>query len=141
MAGFAGVSGFLCVFCSLLFVVGSVKIRILHLNDVHGRVEQASRFQGACDAEDKAERACFGGFAKVATVVKQKRAEGDDLLVLDAGDEFVGTTWTTVYRGNATAQILNKIGVNAYVGIYDPPLLVLLLLLLVSARKWGNVCL
>lgn len=111
----ASLLGVFVVFCTLLSVAVGIKLRVVHFNDVHGRIEAANRFQGRCTPEDKEARGCFGGFAKVAAVVKEKRAEGDDLIVLDAGDEFLGTVWSTVYMGNATAEILNQIGVDAFV--------------------------
>ncbi|CAD7700010.1 unnamed protein product [Ostreobium quekettii] len=92
--------------------IADVSFRILHFNDVHGRVEPASRFQSPCSGEDLESGACFGGFAKIATVIKRERASGD-VLVLDAGDQFLGTIWTTVYMGKATSSFQNALEVDA----------------------------
>ncbi|CAD7700009.1 unnamed protein product [Ostreobium quekettii] len=48
----------------------------------------------------------------MATVVRRERGKGD-VLVLDAGDEFMGTIWTSTYQGRATASFLSELGVDA----------------------------
>ncbi|CAD7702441.1 unnamed protein product, partial [Ostreobium quekettii] len=76
------------VFFSLRAALGDTSFRILHFNDVHSRVEPSSKYQGPCKESQRAEGLCFGGFAKLATVVKRERAKGS-VIVLDAGDEFM----------------------------------------------------
>lgn len=107
----------LVVLCCGCRAAADTTLRIVHFNDVHARVEPAGKFQGVCPEEDLDAGKCYGGFAKVATIIKEKRAEGDDVLVLDAGDEFMGTIWNTVYKGEAAARILNSMKVDAMVGL------------------------
>jgi len=64
----------------------SFNLQILHINDNHGRFEMADKSFGPCtDA-----KACFGGFARQATAIKEAKAKaaaaGADTLVLHAGE-------------------------------------------------------
>lgn len=92
-------------------------LTILHINDVHSRIGSINRFDSNCNAESEAENKCFGGMARVATAIKQRRdallAEGKAVLVLDAGDQFQGSLFYTNYKGDAAAEIMNMIGFDA----------------------------
>jgi len=63
-------------------------LHIVHINDLHSRIEPISKYDGTCNAEDNAAGECFGGVARVATMINQLRSEldGENLIVLDAGD-------------------------------------------------------
>ncbi|EFN56515.1 hypothetical protein CHLNCDRAFT_144120 [Chlorella variabilis] len=65
--------------------------------------------------------ACFGGFAKQATVIDEARqaaaARGVDTLVLHAGDQYTGTLWDAVYTKEGiqiAPEFLEMIGVQAF---------------------------
>jgi len=75
----------------------SVKtITILHTNDSHSRVKEG-KYDGM-------------GFAKIATLVKQYKADNPNILLLDAGDTFHGKSIATLVRGESIAKIMDKIG-------------------------------
>lgn len=76
----------------------SKTITILHTNDTHAKVKPADGGMG---------------FAKLATLIKQKEAENPNTLLLDAGDTFHGTPFATLEKGESIARILNKVGYDA----------------------------
>jgi 5'-nucleotidase / UDP-sugar diphosphatase len=90
-------------------------LHILHINDMHSRIEPINRFDSTCSAEDDAAGECFGGVARLKTLIDQKRAEleGQNVLVLDAGDQFQGSLFFTTYQGAAAAEFMNAIGFDA----------------------------
>lgn len=89
-------------------------VNILHFNDLHGRFEPISKYDGSCSAEDDAEGKCFGGVARMKTFIDGRRAElGDATLLVSAGDMFQGTLYYTTYKGDATAEFMTAIGLDA----------------------------
>ena len=96
---------------------GGSRLHILHINDLHSRIEPINRFDSSCSAEDAAEGNCFGGYARLATKIRDRRAElgaeGTPVLTLDAGDQFQGTLYYTTYKGQAEVAFMNAIGFDA----------------------------
>ena len=93
------------------------KLAVLHINDMHSRVDQISRFNSNCSADDAAESKCFGGSARLATAIRSRRAAHDGagmpVITLDAGDQSQGTLYYTTYGGRAEVQMMNAIGFDA----------------------------
>lgn len=96
-------------------VVNGYKLTVLHTNDVHARFEQFNKYGAECSGEDAREGMCFGGVARRYTKIQELRAKHDNLILLDAGDQFMGTTWFRVHRGMATAYFMNQLGYDAMV--------------------------
>lgn len=92
-------------------------LHILHINDLHSRIQPINRFDSTCNAEDDAAGECFGGMARVATAINDLRSEleaaGENVLVLDAGDQYQGSLMFTTYRGAVAAEMLETIGFDA----------------------------
>ncbi|MEM9795693.1 MAG: 5'-nucleotidase C-terminal domain-containing protein [Pseudomonadota bacterium] len=90
-------------------------LHILHINDLHSRIEPINRFDSTCSAEDDAAGECFGGVARIKTFIDGKRAEleGENVVVLDAGDQFQGSLMYTTYKGDVEAEMMNAIGFDA----------------------------
>jgi 5'-nucleotidase/UDP-sugar diphosphatase len=90
-------------------------LHILHINDFHSRIEPVSKYDSTCPAEDDAEGKCFGGVARLKTLVDAKRGEleGENVLLLDAGDQFQGSLMYTTYKGAAAAEFMQAIGFDA----------------------------
>jgi len=86
------------------------RLTILFFNDLHGHLEPFAVKQGDASVE-------VGGIARIATLVRQIRAEnnggGAQTLVLVAGDILQGTPMSTVFMGEPDILALNAIGVNA----------------------------
>ena len=89
-------------------------LHVLHINDLHSRIEPINRFDSTCGAEDDAEGKCFGGVARVATKINELRdslnAAGENVVVLDAGDQFQGSLMYTTYKGAVEAEFMEQIG-------------------------------
>ncbi len=85
-------------------------LHILHINDFHSRVEAVNAFDSTCSAEDAAEAKCFGGIARVKAKIDELRgaiqAEGGNVLVMDAGDQFQGSLFYTTYKGDLVAELV-----------------------------------
>ncbi|MCB8942314.1 MAG: 5'-nucleotidase C-terminal domain-containing protein [Ardenticatenaceae bacterium] len=88
-------------------------LTILHTNDTHGRIAQTSALGSRCTETEAAETQCFGGVARRATVINQIRAQEDNVLLLDGGDQFQGTLFYTRYKGDEAALFMNLLGYNA----------------------------
>ncbi len=88
------------------------KLTILHTNDIHSRIESINKYDSTCDADSEAEGKCFGGVARIKTMVDARRAalDGQNVLLLDAGDPFQGSLFYTTYKGAAEAEFMEAIG-------------------------------
>jgi 5'-nucleotidase len=93
------------------------RLHVLHINDLHSRIEPISSRDNTCSAEDDAAGECFGGVARVATKIRELRDElraaGENVIVLDAGDQFQGSLVYTTYKGAAAAEFMEMIGFDA----------------------------
>jgi 5'-nucleotidase / UDP-sugar diphosphatase len=74
-------------------------LTIMHTNDVHSHYDP--------------NREGNGGITRMATIVKQIRAEVDNALLVDAGDQFTGTLYHVQHRGKDTSQLMNFVGYDA----------------------------
>lgn len=96
---------------------GAFSMSILHINDMHSRIESISRTDSTCSAKDTEENKCFGGVGRLATKIWERRKQLEDggahVITLDAGDQFQGSLFYTTYRGKAEAEFMNKIGFDA----------------------------
>jgi 5'-nucleotidase/UDP-sugar diphosphatase len=83
-------------------------LHVLHINDVHNRLQPINRFDSTCNAEDDAAGECFGGWARMQAALDMKRAEleGENVIFLDAGDHLQGSLMFTTYNGDATAEMI-----------------------------------
>ncbi|MFQ6549693.1 bifunctional metallophosphatase/5'-nucleotidase [Aestuariibius sp. 2305UL40-4] len=90
-------------------------LHIVHINDLHSRIEPINRFDSTCSAEDNEAGECFGGIARVETAIENLRAEldGENLLVLDAGDQYQGSLFYTTYKGDVAIEMMSLIGFDA----------------------------
>eukprot|EP00873_Tetraselmis_striata_P031149 jgi/Tetstr1/451413/TSEL_038449.t1 len=93
---------------------GDFTLNILHLNDFHSRFGPINAFDANCDAEADAAGECFGGIARVKTAIDDKRAEleGENVVLLDAGDWFQGSLFYTQYRSEIVAEFSNDLGID-----------------------------
>ncbi|NLS15140.1 LysM peptidoglycan-binding domain-containing protein [Rhizobium sp. P40RR-XXII] len=91
------------------------QLNILHFNDFHSRVESINKFDATCSAAEEAKNECLGGAARLKTIIDQRRAAlaGQNVLVLDAGDNFQGSLFYTTYKGAAEVEFLNDMKIDA----------------------------
>lgn len=84
---------------------GLKKLRILHTNDTHSRLDPYP----ANDPNYPG----MGGYARRATMIRNARQEDGDLLLLDAGDIFQGTPYYNLYNGEPELKLMSKMGYDA----------------------------
>ncbi|KAI1390490.1 Metallo-dependent phosphatase [Hypoxylon trugodes] len=89
---------------------GNYNISFYHVNDVHAHLDQFASAGTDCTDPTKG---CYGGYARIKTVVEDTRPEHNDSLWLDVGDEFQGTLFYTYYGGEKIAETLNQMGMDA----------------------------
>ncbi|XP_073811844.1 protein 5NUC-like [Musca autumnalis] len=86
---------------------------ILHNNDMHSRFEQTNANSGKCSEELAKENKCYGGFARVAHLVRKYRDEakhgGMPVVYLNAGDTSAGTAWYFRFKDDIATAFLNKL--------------------------------
>jgi 5'-nucleotidase len=91
------------------------ELNILHMNDWHSRIESNNAFESTCSAEDEAKDKCIGGAARLVTAVRQEREKLKDqnVIFLNAGDNFQGSLFFTTYHGAAEGEFLNIVKPDA----------------------------
>lgn len=92
------------------------QLNILHINDLHSRIEPINKSDSTCSAADAEKKECFGGIARVKGAIDARRAElgpNANILVLDAGDQFQGSLFYTQYKSGPVAEFMNGIGFDA----------------------------
>ena len=104
--------------CALALTAGAAQaelnLTILHTNDFHDRFEPISQYDGPCSAEDNDAGECFGGIARMVTAIGDARERaGDNVLLLDAGDQFQGSLFFTRYGGALAAEFMTQLGYDA----------------------------
>lgn len=88
-------------------------LSILHTNDVHSRIDQVSASGSFCTPQNAAQDRCVGGYARLATAIRELRAVRPNAILLDAGDVFQGTLFYTLSKSDAVKPFLNALGYDA----------------------------
>ena len=104
----------LSISTSLAFA--NFELNILHINDLHSRIEQINKYDSTCTADESTNNECFGGIARVKAAVDARKSElGADanIVVLDAGDQFQGSLFYTQFKSGPVAEFMNQIGFDA----------------------------
>lgn len=105
--------------CAIAVTAGAAaadfSLNVIHINDLHSRVEPINRFDSTCGAEDNAEGKCFGGYARVVTKINELRSElaDENVIVLDAGDQYQGSLMYTTYKGDVEIEFAELVGFDA----------------------------
>jgi len=82
---------------------GPLEVTILHTNDLHAHYESFELWGEPVQ----------GGVARLATAIDAVRDQSDNVLLLDAGDQFQGTLYFTVGGANVVADIMNEMAYDA----------------------------
>lgn len=89
-------------------------LNILHINDFHSRFDPITGTDSNCDAETDAAGECFGGIARLKTIIDDTRGklkdEGANVLLLSAGDNFQGSLYYTTYKSKVVSDFFNQMG-------------------------------
>jgi 2',3'-cyclic-nucleotide 2'-phosphodiesterase (5'-nucleotidase family) len=86
---------------------------VLHTNDFHARVDQYNRNGARCTEEDDLNGLCIAGTPRLATVVNDIRDITENVLLLDAGDQFQGTLFFTLFKEQVLNETMNYLGYDA----------------------------
>lgn len=71
-----------------------LELRLLHVNDTHAFLAGIDDRMNACfEASD-----CRGGLARISAAIRAARQEQDNIIALDAGDQFQGTLFYSVNK-------------------------------------------
>ena len=91
------------------------ELNILHINDLHSRIEAINKFDSTCSAEEEGKGECFGGVARLKAAIDAQRQalSGKNVLLLNAGDNFQGSLFYTTYKGAVEAEFLNLMKFDA----------------------------
>lgn len=89
---------------------GNYNITFFHVNDVHAHLDEFSSSGTDCT---RPERGCYGGYARIRTVVEEQRPNYNNSLWLNVGDEFQGTLFYSFYGGEKIAETLNQLNFSA----------------------------
>lgn len=90
------------------------KLNILHINDFHSRFAPITSSDSNCNVEDDTAGKCFGGIARLKTEIDAKRQEltGENVVLLDAGDQFQGSLFYTQYRSQIVSEFASDLGID-----------------------------
>ncbi|RFC67433.1 MULTISPECIES: 5'-nucleotidase C-terminal domain-containing protein [Mesorhizobium] len=90
-------------------------LNILHINDWHSRIESNNKYESTCSAEEETKNECIGGAARLITAINQERdkLKGQNVLLLNGGDNFQGSLFYTTYKGKTEAEFLNEMKFDA----------------------------
>ena len=96
-------------------------LHVIHINDLHSRMEAINAFDSTCSAEDAAENKCFGGVARVATKINELRDKVIDQTAKPAAERKPTTYYSAFYNNfdandyfveNGTYLRLRELAVN-----------------------------
>lgn len=86
-----------------------LELVLLHTNDTHSYVAGRDKYGNACMTSTD----CAGGTGRIAAVVRDERRKADNVLVLDAGDQFQGTLFFTVNGWPMLSDLDGRVGYDA----------------------------
>ncbi len=96
------------------------RLTILHMNDFHARHEPADGRAVTCRlaaGSPPVRPDCFGGAARLASAIAAERAaaeaDGRQVLLVDAGDQFQGSLFYTAWRGDVELAVMHALGTEA----------------------------
>jgi len=105
LAGSAAAMGLASLPFELFADEDTIKLTILHTNDVHSHIEpfpsNHNRWPG------------MGGVARRAALIRQIRRQEKNVLLLDVGDSFQGTPYFNYYGGELEFTLMSDMGYDA----------------------------
>ena len=103
----------LTLILTFLSAVCSLKLTIVHVNDLHSHFEEINVQTGRCHSEEAAAGKCYGGMARMFTAIKQLKAERENMIFLNAGDFYQGTIWYTMFKYEPVVEFGNMLNYTA----------------------------
>lgn len=97
----------MCVMPKVIKAQENKEVEVVFTHDLHSHLEGFM-------TEYNDETVEMGGFARIKTVLDQKRKENENLLVLDGGDFSMGTLYQTIFEEQASEyRMLGYLGFDA----------------------------
>lgn len=90
---------------SVLARPDTVRLTILHTNDLHSRIDPLPN--------DGRKYAGMGGLSRMAALVGQIREQEEHVLLLDSGDVFQGTPYFNFFGGELEYKLMTQMGYDA----------------------------
>lgn len=91
---------------SISYPLAQDTLTILHLNDTHSMLSSSG-------PRNESLQGTQGGIARAATVIGRTKMTDPNVLILHAGDAFVGDLFFNKYFGVAEFRILDSLGLDA----------------------------
>ena len=88
---------------------GGLALTILHTNDTHSHIAGINSYGNACFDDEK----CRGGLSRIATAIRTAKSRNDNVLALDAGDQFQGTLFYSVSKWPMLAELMQHMPYDA----------------------------
>jgi 5'-nucleotidase len=95
---FVGILLFSLIVSGYSFAQEDMTLTIVHMNDIHARVESSSSEIG---------------LAAITAQIKTLKVQNPNTLVLDAGDAIHGLSIATLTKGESVIEIYNDMGIDA----------------------------
>nr|XP_054933371.1 protein 5NUC-like [Dermacentor andersoni] len=95
----------LCACC--LAEESGFTLTVLHTNDVHAHIEESTKYGAMCSDEDKKNKSCVGGVARIKAKVTELKKQYPGALFMNAGDFFQGTAWYTVLKEKIISAVMS----------------------------------
>ena len=99
----------------------AASLTILHINDHHSHLEQedfdlrGDSVPPSLAASVDRLRVYYGGFPRLVSLVKKiEEEEENPILKIHAGDAVTGTSFYSLFKGNADAAMMNRICFDAF---------------------------
>lgn len=105
------------------FVAADLDLVLLHTNDMHSRFDETDTYCNECREDDVIKHRCYGGFARVAQVVKDERKKAEDKhlpsLFMVAGDTFQGTPYFSFFKWQPVVDFVKQLQPDVMVNSVD----------------------
>ena len=105
--------GALCLLSTSLIALpvwaGDGDVTLIHTGDFHGHLIPRPNLRS-----DAIGHSTEGGLARIATIIKEIRAENPNALLLHTGDTIQGSAEVLYTRGQAIVDVLNNFGIDGY---------------------------
>jgi len=101
-------------------------LTILHMNDSHSHIDEEDKkidvtnldFSNGFTAEDDEIKVFYGGFPRIVSLFEmlsqEAKDEGHEVVKVHAGDAITGTSYYSLFGGDADAQMMSQICFDSF---------------------------